>query len=120
VVGEVGATLATHGGSLAADPVAGLQIAWDTLGRFVTATTPPEGATPAAGAVALTGELAGARTMLLYGSVGVVGPAMIAIGVLTAAGPLFIALAILSETAGLFIGWLARWSPAACWPCLPG
>ncbi|MEO0031834.1 MAG: hypothetical protein RIS94_1592, partial [Pseudomonadota bacterium] len=132
IADTVSGAMADGGSVLAGDPVDGLQLVYDELGRDATGSAQSPGGAPSAGAQSASlpapGDAAAngavgavgagvpaapgaerllrAQTVLLYATVGTVAVAIVALGILAAIGPLFIALAVLGETLGLFIGWL--------------
>lgn len=98
-----------EGRSLAARPVAGLDLAHSELRNAAAAfgvRAPPNAKAYASRDAASAEALSLAADALLVMSVGVVGGAKLAIGVLTAVGPVFIALALLNVTRGVFAGWV--------------
>jgi type IV secretion system protein VirB6 len=102
-------TSAGGGQSLAARPIAGLDLAHDELRRSAVAfgvKAPPNAKGYASADAASAEALSLAADALMVMSVGVVGGAKLAIGVLTAVGPVFIALALLNVTRGVFYGWV--------------
>lgn len=105
----VAAPLQGNGNSLAADPVNGLQEAYDQLTRsavaFGTIAGPNARAysSPAASAAEALSAASGALFMT---TAGVIAGATLAIGVLTAVGPVFIAMFLIPATRGLFAGWV--------------
>jgi type IV secretion system protein VirB6 len=96
--------------SLAADPVAGLQAAYDRLSEAATALAhPPKDATnkpPSNEAATAAQALNVAADGLFVTSAGLVAVLTIAIGLLTATGPLFVALFLFTQTRGFFVGWV--------------
>jgi type IV secretion system protein VirB6 len=121
---------------LAADPVRGLQTAYDELNadaaeladkakqnaQIQAAVQPTPGVqTPPKGDDAATASgLRRAAAVLLGSTAGVLAMAFIATGVLTAVGPLFIALFLFEATRGFFVGWMralvaAMLTPMVCW-----
>ncbi|MBL8770989.1 MAG: type IV secretion system protein [Phenylobacterium sp.] len=105
--------------SLAADPIAGLEAAYDELTQTAAAFGKVAGvdakpyASPQAAAAEAVSLASGA---LFFSSVGVISAATLAIGILTAVGPVFIALALLPATRGIFVGWLRALLAAALTP----
>ena len=101
---------------LAADPVAGLQAAYDQLNRSAIAFGAAAGpaakayASPAASAAEALSAASGALFMT---TAGIVAAATLAIGVLTAVGPVFIALFLIPATRGVFAGWVRALGAAA-------
>ncbi|THD63428.1 type IV secretion system protein [Phenylobacterium sp.] len=121
VAAAVAAPLQAHGGSLAADPVGGLQTAYDQLTRDAAAFGKAAGAdAKAAGSppAAAAGALSAASNVLFLTTAGVIAAATLAIGVLTAVGPVFIALFLIPATRGLFAGWVRALAAAALVPLL--
>ncbi|MGH6909915.1 MAG: type IV secretion system protein [Phenylobacterium sp.] len=102
--------------SLASDPVAGLQAAYDQItqsavifgkiaGNAAKAYSSPEAAAAEA--------LSAASGVLFMTTAGVIAAATLSIGVLTAVGPLFIAMFLIPATRGLFTGWVRALAAAA-------
>ncbi|MBS0333921.1 MAG: type IV secretion system protein [Proteobacteria bacterium] len=115
IAGAVAAPLQAHGGALAADPVNGLQLAYDALTRAAAAFAKAGGGAPAVGNP-LSGAaqaLSTASSALFMSTAGVVAAATLAIGVLTAVGPIFIALFLIPATRGFFVGWVRALGAAA-------
>jgi type IV secretion system protein VirB6 len=111
--------LQAQGSDFAADPVGGLQAAYDQLslsavafGRLAGPVAKAFSSPEAAAAEALS-TAAGA---LFMASVGLIAVATIAVGVLTAIGPVFIALFLIPATRGLFVGWVRALAAAALIP----
>jgi type IV secretion system protein VirB6 len=103
------------GNSLVADPVGGLQAAYDQLSDAATTLShPPKSADAHAQADYSTAAqaLGMAADGLFISSAGLIAVLLIAIGLLTATGPLFIAMFLFFETRGLFVGWVR--ALAAC------
>ena len=115
------APLQAAGGSLAAEPVGGLQTAYDQLTQAAAAFGKMAGpnvraySSPAAAAAE---ALSAATGVLFMTTAGVIAAATLAIGVLTALGPIFIALLLLPATRGLFAGWVRALAAAALVPLL--
>ncbi|MDB5479272.1 MAG: hypothetical protein JWO83_325 [Caulobacteraceae bacterium] len=126
--------MATGGPSLAADPVRGIQAAYDELnadaadlarkagqgGVGPQGNQALPGEAPAGAEAATAADLRRAAAALLASTAGVLGMAFIATGVLTAVGPVFIALLLFAATSGFFAGWLralvaAVLIPMVCW-----
>jgi type IV secretion system protein VirB6 len=106
----------SHAGSLAAHPVAGVQVAYDTLStgaQMLGKSSAPTAQTYASQSTAAADALAIASGVLFMASAGLIAVATIAIGVLTATGPLFIALFLFLETRGLFVGWVRALAAAS-------
>lgn len=123
--GEIAALVAapvqSTAGSLAADPVAGLQIAYDQLTQTAAALgrlAGPEARSYVSAAAGAAQALSGAAGVLFAASAGVISAATLAIGVLTAVGPVFIALFLIPATRGLFVGWVRAMAAAALVPLL--
>ncbi len=119
IAAMVSAPLLGEGSTLARDPVAGLQIAYDQL--TLSAVTFGKSAGPMARTfsspeAAAANALATATGAMFLGCVGLIAVATIAIGVLTALGPLFIALFLIPQTRGLFVGWVRALVAAAIVP----
>jgi type IV secretion system protein VirB6 len=106
-------TLPLRDASLTADPVAGLQAAYDQLSAAAEAFAKTK-ANGAAGAAESLGLAAG---MLFAASAGLIALLTIAIGILTAVGPVFVALFLFSGTRGLFAGWVRALATAAFGLC---
>lgn len=121
IAAAVAAPLQAGGGSLAADPVAGLQTAYDQLTQSAAAFGKMAGpnvkgyASPQAAAAE---ALSAASGVLFMTTAGVIAAATLAIGVLTAVGPVFIALFLIPATRGLFVGWVRALVTAALVPML--
>ncbi len=123
--GEIAAIVAApmqmDGSSLAADPVGGLQTAYEQLsqgaGVFgkIAGPTAKAYSSPAAAAAE---ALSAASGVLFMTTAGVISAATLAIGVLTAVGPVFIALFLIPATRGLFAGWVRALAAAAFVPLL--
>ena len=98
-----------RGPALAADPVAGLQAAYDQLSTTATAFAHPPKSIPdsaQASYAAASQALTLSANALFIASAGLIAVITIAIGLLTATGPLFIALFLFFETRGFFVGWV--------------
>jgi type IV secretion system protein VirB6 len=121
IAAAVAAPLQAHSGSLAAEPVGGLQAAYDQLTQAAAAFGKQAGpdvkayANPAAAAAQALSTAAG---VLFMTTAGVIAAATLAIGVLTAVGPVFIALLLIPATRGLFVGWVRALAAAAFVPLL--
>jgi type IV secretion system protein VirB6 len=122
IAAAVAAPLQASGSSLAADPVGGLQTAYDQLTQAATAFGKMAGAanvkaysSPAAAAAE---ALSAASGVLFMTTAGVIAAATLAIGVLTAVGPVFIAMFLIPATRGLFVGWVRALAAAAFVPLL--
>ena len=121
IAAAVAAPLQAHGGSLAADPVGGLQAAYDQLTQSAAAFGKQAGANVKAyssPAAAAAEALSSAAAVLFMTTAGVIAAATLAIGVLTAVGPVFIALFLIPATRGLFEGWVRALAAAAFVPLL--
>ena len=95
--------------SLAADPLSGLQVAYDQLSAAAMHFAHPPKSVVAAdlGDQATAGQvLSWAAFALFLASAGLVAVVTLALGVLVATGPLFVALFLFLETRGLFVGWI--------------
>lgn len=116
IAAAVAAPLQANSGSLAADPVNGLQAAYDQLTRSAVAFGAQAGpnakaySSPAASAAEALSAASGALFMT---TAGVIAAATLAIGVLTAVGPVFIAMFLIPATRGLFSGWVRALGAAA-------
>src|SRR6185312_13982742 len=121
IAAAVAAPLQASGGSLAADPVGGLQTAYDQLVQAAAAFGKSAGAnakaysSPAASAAE---SLSAASGVLFMTTAGAMAAATLAIGVLTAVGPVFVALFLIPATRGLFMGWVRALAAAALVPAL--
>jgi len=105
--------------ALAADPVNGLQVAYDELTASATAFGKAAGAEAKAYSnpqAAAAEALSSAAAVLFLASAGAISAAKLAVGVLTAVGPVFIALFLIPATRGLFAGWLRALAGAALTP----
>jgi type IV secretion system protein VirB6 len=109
--------------NLAADPLTGLQTAYDELtadGIEFGKTAGPS-ALPSRGGDAQAADLLWrASQALLASTAGVLAVSSIAVGVLTAIGPVFIVLFLFEATRGFFVGWVralvaAMLAPLLCW-----
>jgi type IV secretion system protein VirB6 len=95
--------------ALAADPISGLQEAYDQLSGTAVSLGKAAGS---AGQVFANhkGESAEllviAAGVLLFGCAGLIAVIVLAIAILTVVGPLFITLFLFFETRGLFVGWV--------------
>ena len=113
----------TLGANLAADPLTGLQTAYDELTadgvEFGKKAGPS--ALPSRGGEAQAADLLWrASQALLASTAGVLAVSSIAVGVLTAVGPIFIVLFLFEATRGFFVGWVralvaAMLAPLLCW-----
>jgi type IV secretion system protein VirB6 len=104
-----------RGPALAADPIGGLQAAYDQLSDTSTAFAHPPKSVPdsaQAGYATASQALSLSANALFVASAGLIAVITIAIGLLTATGPLFIALFLFFETRGFFVGWVR--ALAAC------
>ncbi len=117
IAGIVAAPLQDGGGSaLAADPIGGLQVAYDQLTQGAVAfgkMAGPVAHSYSSPAAAAAEALSSASGVLFMSSAGVISAATLAIGVLTAVGPIFIALFLIPATRGLFVGWVRALAAAA-------
>ncbi|MBW8709364.1 MAG: type IV secretion system protein [Alphaproteobacteria bacterium] len=98
-----------RGSAMAADPVAGLQAAYDQLSQTANAFAHPPKSVPdtaQADYAAASQALTLASNALFIASAGLIAVITIAIGLLTATGPVFIALFLFFETRGFFVGWV--------------
>jgi len=123
--GEIAAIVAAPvqkaGSSLAADPVSGLQTAYDQLTQTALAfgrISGPDVRGYASATVRAGESLSAAAGVLFAASAGVISAATLSIGVLTAIGPVFIALLLIPATRGLFVGWVRALVAAALIPLL--
>ncbi|HEX6866146.1 MAG TPA: type IV secretion system protein [Caulobacteraceae bacterium] len=116
---EIAAMIAAgpqHASALAADPVGGLQVAYDQLSDAAIAFGQAGGAEATAYTsreAAAAHALSAASGALFMGSAGLISIATIAIGALTAVGPVFVALFLFLQTRGLFVGWVRALVTAA-------
>ena len=121
IAAAVAAPLQASGGSLAADPIGGLQTAYDQLTQAAAAFGKMAGpnvkgySSPQAAAAE---ALSAASGVLFMTTAGVIAAATLAIGVLTAVGPVFIAMFLIPATRGLFVGWVRALAAAALVPML--
>jgi type IV secretion system protein VirB6 len=105
--------------SLAANPVDGLQTAYDQLTAAAVAFGRQAGpnarafSNPQAAAAEALSTATGA---IFMGGAGLIAVATIAVGVLTAVGPVFIVMFLIPATRGLFIGWVRALAAAALAP----
>jgi type IV secretion system protein VirB6 len=109
IAAAVAAPLQANSGSLAADPVNGLQAAYDQLTRSAVAfgaTAGPNAKAYSSPAASAAEALSAASGALFMTTAGVIAGATLAIGVLTAVGPVFIAMFLIPATRGLFSGWV--------------
>jgi len=116
IAAAVAAPLQANSGSLAADPVNGLQAAYDQLTRSAVAfgaTVAPNAKAYSSPAASAAEALSAASGALFMTTAGVVAAATLAIGVLTAVGPVFIAMFLIPATRGLFSGWVRALGAAA-------
>lgn len=101
---------------LAADPVEGMQSAYDQLSTAASSFGKTAGTT-ARSDTSQNGEaaelLAIAAGVVFFCCAGLLAVTLIAIGVLTAAGPVFVTLLLFFETRGFFIGWVRALAAAA-------
>jgi len=105
-----------RGPALAADPVGGLQAAYDQLSETATAFAHPPKSIPdsaQASYAAASQALSLSANALFVASAGLIAVITIAIGLLTATGPLFIALFLFFETRGFFVGWVRALAASA-------
>jgi type IV secretion system protein VirB6 len=117
----VAAPLQQDRGSLAADPVGGLQAAYDQLSQSAAAfgkAAGPEARAYSSPQAAAAQALSTASGVLFMTTAGPIAAATLAIGVLTAIGPVFIALFLIPATRGLFAGWVRALAAAALAPLL--
>ena len=117
----VAAPLQQDGSSLAADPVGGLQAAYDQLSASAAAygrMAGPDAKAYSSPQAAAAQALSTASGVLFMTSAGLISAATLAIGVLTAVGPVFIALFLIPATRGLFAGWVRALAAAALTPLL--
>ena len=116
IAAAVAAPLQANSGSLAADPVNGLQAAYDQLTRSAVAfgaTAGPNAKAYSSPQASAAEALSAASGALFMTTAGVIAAATLAIGVLTAVGPLFIAMFLIPATRGLFAGWVRALGAAA-------
>ena len=110
-------------GGLAADPLSGLQTAYDQITLDAAAFGKLAGPNPQilrGGEAAAADVLWRAQSALFMSTAGIMAIASIAVGVLATIGPIFIALFLFDQTRGLFAGWLramtaAALAPMICW-----
>ena len=124
VVSQPMATSTARGpASSAADPIAGLQRAYDELsatGVEFGKKAGPNALPSRGGEAEATDALWHASAALLASTAGVLAVASVATGILTAVGPIFIALFLFDSTRGFFVGWVralvaAILAPLLCW-----
>jgi type IV secretion system protein VirB6 len=116
IAAAVAAPLQANSGSLAADPVNGLQAAYDQLTRSAVAfgaTAGPNAKAYSSPQASAAEALSAASGALFMTTAGVIAAATLAIGVLTAVGPIFIAMFLIPATRGLFSGWVRALGAAA-------
>lgn len=116
IAAAVAAPLQANSGSLAADPVNGLQAAYDQLTRSAVAfgaTAGPNAKAYSSPQASAAEALSAASGALFMTTAGVIAAATLAIGVLTAVGPIFIAMFLIPATRGLFAGWVRALGAAA-------
>ena len=103
------------GGSLAAQPVDGLQAAYDQMTALGVTFGKAAGAANvyASPNAAAAEALSTATGVLFLSTAGAVAAATLVIGVLTAVGPVFISLFLIPATRGLSAGWLRALVAAA-------
>ncbi len=121
IAAAIAAPLQANGGSLAADPLGGLQTAYDELVSAAAAfgkTAGPAAHAYASPAASAAESLSAASGVLFMTTAGAIAAATLAIGVLTAVGPVFIALFLIPATRGLFMGWVRALAAAAIAPLL--
>jgi type IV secretion system protein VirB6 len=121
IAAAVAAPMQANGGSLAADPVGGLQTTYDQLVQGAAAFGKTAGANAkayASPAASAAESLSAASGVLFMTTAGAIAAATLAIGVLTAVGPVFIALFLIPATRGLFMGWVRALAAAAIAPLL--
>ena len=119
----VAAPAVRSGAALAADPVGGLQVAYDQLGEDAVVLGKLAGPDPQAirgGPAAAAEGLWKAQGALFMSTAGILAISTIAVGVLVTVGPLFIALFLFDSTRGFFVGWVratlaAALAPMVCW-----
>ena len=119
----VGGPAARSGAALAADPISGLQVAYDQINLNAAAFGKQAGPSTQAlggGAAQASEGLWKTSSLLFMSTVGVFSLATVTVGVLSAIGPIFIALFLFESTRGLFVGWVramvaAALAPVACW-----
>lgn len=114
IAAVISAPMRAH--SLAADPVGGLQTAYDQLKDTAEAFAKPPKSVDEHGQADYTtaAEALGlAANGLFVASAGLISVLLIAIGLLTATGPLFISMFLFFETRGLFVGWVRALAASA-------
>ena len=116
---EIGALIAASPQAtsfLAADPVGGLQVAYDELSNAAIAfgqAGGPDATAYTSREAAAARALSAASGALFMSSAGLISIATVTIGVLTAVGPVFVALFLFLQTRGLFVGWVRALAAAA-------
>jgi type IV secretion system protein VirB6 len=116
IAAAVAAPLQANSGSLAADPVNGLQAAYDQITRSAVAfgaTAGPNAKAYSRPQASAAEALSAASGAMFMTTAGVIAAATLAIGVLTAVGPIFIAMFLIPATRGLFAGWVRALGAAA-------
>jgi type IV secretion system protein VirB6 len=116
IAAAVAAPLQANSGSLAADPVNGLQAAYDQITRSAVAfgaTAGPNAKAYSSPQASAAEALSAASGAMFMTTAGVIAAATLAIGVLTAVGPIFIAMFLIPATRGLFAGWVRALGAAA-------
>lgn len=119
IAGVIAGPLQAQGSHLAADPVNGLQAAYDELNAAATVfgKVAPAAAKSFTSAESAAGQaLADAAAALFATTAGVVSVAAIALAVMSALGPVFIVLFLFRQTRGLFEGWVRVMCVAALAP----
>ena len=109
IAGLAAAPLQAQGSHLAANPVDGLQTAYDQLNAGAAAfgkVAPAVAKSFTSGEAAAGQALSDAAGALFATTAGLVSVAAIALGVLTAIGPVFVTLFLFRQTRGLFEGWV--------------
>jgi type IV secretion system protein VirB6 len=119
IAGLAAAPLQAQGSHLAANPVDGLQAAYDQLNIEAAAfgkVAPAVAKSFTSGEAAAGQALSDAAGALFATTAGLVSVAAIALGVLTAVGPVFVTLFLFRQTRGLFEGWVRAMIAAALAP----
>ena len=116
IAGVVAAPMQSDSSSLTADPVGGLQIAYDQITRSAVVygkIAGPQAKAYSSPEAAAAEALSAASGVLFMTTAGLIAAATLSIGVLTAVGPLFIAMLLIPVTRGFFAGWVRALAAAA-------
>jgi type IV secretion system protein VirB6 len=116
IAGIVAGPLQASSSSLVANPVEGLQSAYDQLTQAAVAfgkTAGPTAKAYSSPEAAAAEALSAGTGVLFMTTVGLICAATLSIGVLTAVGPVFIAMFLMPATRGVFSGWVRALTAAA-------